>query len=332
MNEMPCSAELLHYNAKRVDFVDQVKVMMRKEDKIYKCRDYILRRKMEDMNLSQESGSTPSESSESITWDESKVSDDEIDSSCRSTMCEWCYRVVDHFSASRELVEISMNYLDRFLDKFNCDRTAYKLAAITSMYLTIKLFNRKSLTMQSLSALSRGEFSAAHIAEMETVILQTLSWNLYPATAANFIFHYNALLPSIKKSAKQTILQRSCFFSELAVMEYSFVTLNPSTIAISSILNALEGLDVSLMSKKERNLFKKEVEDISGIDLSSKTIVSAREKIWVLYKKSAQFELHDSEIVKKETRESSETKTNSVIEDATSVTREMSPVCVSTEI
>ena len=118
------------------------------------------------------------------------------------------------------------------------------------MYLAIKLYNQKSLTMKSLSALSRGEFSAVHIAEMECVILHTLSWNLYPPTSANFIYHSHTLLPTIKDSTKQTILQRS--FAELAVMEYSFVTVNPSDIAFAAILNALDGLDVSFMSEVAR--------------------------------------------------------------------------------
>ena len=37
-------------------------------------------------------------------------------------------------------------------NRTNSDRTAYKLAAITCMYLAIKLYNQKSLTMKSLSS------------------------------------------------------------------------------------------------------------------------------------------------------------------------------------
>ena len=102
--------------------------------------------------------------------------------------------------------------------------------------------------MKSLSALSRGEFNAVHITEMECVILQTLSWNL----SVNFIYHFHTLLSPIKDSEKQTILQRSCFFAEIAVMEYSFVTVNPSDITFAAIFNALDGLDVSFMSEVAR--------------------------------------------------------------------------------
>jgi len=297
MNQMPWGSDMCDYNPPRVNFNDEIEVMRRKENNTYKRKDYLLWRKLEDISISAES-STVSTNSLSDEFKEVTTDDDEIDSSCRITMCEWCYRVVDHVGARRELVEISMNYLDRFLDKVNCDRTAYKLVVITSMYLTIKLYTRKSLlTMKSLSVLSKGQFSAIDIAEMERIILQTLSWNLHPPTSANFIYHYHTLLPSIKDSVKHTLCQRSCFFAELAVMEYN-PNWNPSQIAFSAILNALDGLDLSLMTKEARNVYIREIEEVSGVDHTSNTITSAREKIWILYSQSAQFELHDVEIDK----------------------------------
>ena len=100
--------------------------------------------------------------------------------------------------------------------------------------------------MKALSNLSRGEFSIESIAEMEMTLLETLTWNLNPPTSANFIYHFYKILPPIKNSAKHTILQRSLFFSELAVME-SDPKWKPSHIAFSAMLNALDGLDDSLM-------------------------------------------------------------------------------------
>jgi len=42
--------------------------------------------------------------------------DDEIDDIYRLRMSEWSYRVVDYFGVSREIVAISFDYLDRFID------------------------------------------------------------------------------------------------------------------------------------------------------------------------------------------------------------------------
>ena len=42
--------------------------------------------------------------------------DDEIDDIYRLRMSEWSYRVIDCFGVSREIVAISFDYLDRFID------------------------------------------------------------------------------------------------------------------------------------------------------------------------------------------------------------------------
>jgi len=76
-------------------------------------------RKLEQINTTVESTTSVLKDAQSNDRLKVKNDDNEINSSCRTTMWEWCYRVVDHFGARRELVEISMNYLDRFLDKFN---------------------------------------------------------------------------------------------------------------------------------------------------------------------------------------------------------------------
>ena len=66
--------------------------------------------------------------------DESEEST-EVDAVCREKMCEWSYRVCDHFHVPRDMVAISFSYLDRFLDRCQCDRTTFKLAAMTTLYM-----------------------------------------------------------------------------------------------------------------------------------------------------------------------------------------------------
>lgn len=328
MSQISWIPDVCDYNTCRVNVDDELAVIRQKENSTYACDDHILCRKVEEMSISAGLSASTSSNSMSSKFDKTVSDDDDkIDSLCRITMCEWCYRIVDHIGARRELVEISMNFLDRFLDKFSCDRTAYKLVAITSMYLAIKLSNQKSLlTMKSLSTLSKGEFSVVSIAEMERIILRALSWNLYPPTSANCIYYYYQLLPSIKVSVKHTILQRSSFFAELAVMECN-PNWKPSQIAFSAILNALDGLDASLMSNEQRKLFIAEIEKVSGVDNASKIITSGRQRIWSLYTHSAQFELHDSETYTKKSIVEGIQVDNERIKSLHNMS-DMSPVCV----
>ena len=137
---------------------DRLRVMRRQEGSSYRCENYIGRRSRE---ICHRVGS--------------HCDKEEIDVVCRKVMCEWSYRIVDHFRGDREIVAIAFSCLDRFVDRCSCDRTAFKLAAITCLYVSIKAFGRKHISIKSLAKLSRGEFDSDHIAEMERIIFRPSS-------------------------------------------------------------------------------------------------------------------------------------------------------------
>ena len=93
-------------SSERCHVLRQVGAMMKKEASVYKCNDYVLSHKLENVKMSR--GMKPSDPSQDFV----------VDDICRQKMCEWSYRIVDHFGGSRELVAISQNYVDRFLDQF----------------------------------------------------------------------------------------------------------------------------------------------------------------------------------------------------------------------
>lgn len=248
---------------------DQVMAMMLQEESAtYKCRDYLERRKAESKNI-------------------------QIDSLCREKMCEWSFRVVDHFHASREIVAIAFSYLDRFVDRCCCDRTAFKLAAMTSVYMATKIFNSREISIRSLAELSRGEFDMQHIGEMETIILQTLDWRMQPPTAQCFINAIHGFLPSAPAVVTRAIYSRATFFAELSLFDYSFITQPRSAIAIATLLNAMDGLDENVFSPKDQAKFLESLKEMCGLDHSKEVIDSIRNRLWYIYSQSAQFQDDD---------------------------------------
>ena len=112
----------------------------------------------------------------------------------RRKICEWSFKVIDHFKIDREVVSGAMNILDRCLVKgTNCldkddliryhdrvnlqtiDPRTFQLTGMTSLYLSIKLFDNdegryslpRKLHLNSFVELSRGQFCADEITEME---------------------------------------------------------------------------------------------------------------------------------------------------------------------
>lgn len=225
-----------------------------------------------------------------------------IDAYCREQIVEWSFRVVDYFRIDREVVALSISFLDRFLATCRCDRTSFKLAATTTLNLAVKLLYPCKLgDLGILSDLSRGEFDMADVAEMENYVLRSLSWRLHPPTAiafATLLLDYvfcDAVL-EISQTDLDDLYDVSSFFSDLAVCDYFFVTMKSSSIAIASILNALEGmfgpdnrLDPVVL-KTAKRLGMPAIQDLSA----------ARNRLWELYERSEECALHNNKVVTEE--------------------------------
>lgn len=218
----------------------------------------------------------------------------EIDTLCREKMCEWAYRVVDHFHASREIVAIAFSYLDRFVDRCSCDRAAFKLCAMTSVYMATKVFNSREISMASLADLSRGEFDMAHISEMEGIILQTLDWRMHPPTSQDFINYLHMLVPLPTGPVTRAIYARATFFAELSLFDYCFVTQSKSAIGIAALMNAMEGME-GTVSEREQAQFTNAIAKLVDLEHSTELIDSIRNRLWYVYSQSAQY--HDDEIL-----------------------------------
>jgi len=143
----------------------------------------------------------------------------------RRKICEWAYKVVDHFRIDREVVGVALNFFDRFLFVHktgqdvttsscrcpSCQRalnsSTFQLGAMTALYLAIKLHaepgddpleektTRRKLRLFSFVELSRGQFTADDICSMERKILDTLQWKINPPTPMTVVSYLLRLMP-----------------------------------------------------------------------------------------------------------------------------------------
>jgi hypothetical protein len=226
-----------------------------------------------------------------------------IDEYCREQICEWLYRVVDYFRIDREVVSVSLSYLDRFLGTCSCDRSMFKLAATTTLYMAVKVLHPSKLEdLGVLSDLSRGEFDMEDVAEMEQHILRLLSWRLHPPTAvalASLTLEYALAdgIPSLSFDDTHEIKDTTSFFAELAVCDYFFTTLPPSTVALASILNAVEGV-----LTYETDMTRRVMEQIRALPfpMNLQQVTAARNRLWELYERSEECALHLEAFVEEE--------------------------------
>ena len=179
-------------------------------------------------------------------------------SSSRGKICEWIYQVVDHFRIDREVVAVAMSYFDRYLSKRSVNNGILQLLGATALYLAVKLFEHKKLKLplSAIVHLSGGRFTAEQVVKMEMELLQRLGWYVHPPTPQLFCRDLMSFVGDITpRSSQVMIYDLAPFLTELAVFDYWFVTKKPSSIALASIVNALELLGPHRVDPRYKNEF-----------------------------------------------------------------------------
>jgi len=243
--------------------IDRLSGMIRKQNTCYSCHDY-------------------------LKSDISFLTEKDINvEGLRRQICEWSFSVVDYFNFERELVSVSLSYLDRYLSKSHRwrDTIRVQLAAVTSLYLAIKLYGIRKVSLSLFVKLSKGRFSMDHILAMEGVILEDLSWKVHPPTTLSFVNHFLVVLNSESEisAMKHRVNEISRFLTELSAMEYAFVSLKPSSIALACILNAMDKLRVS---KQAVRSFTEKILERVLLDTGDEEVKECQEMLNILYSSS----------------------------------------------
>jgi hypothetical protein len=225
-----------------------------------------------------------------------------IDEYCREQIVEWSFRVVDYFRIDREVVALSLSYLDRFLAICLCDRRTFKLAATTTLHLAVKLlYPCKLAELGILSDLSRGEFDMHDVSRMEAHILHTLKWNLHPPTSIAFAtifldYIFSSFPVALTSADMDDMYDVSSFFCELAVCDYFFVTVPASSIALAAVLNSLEGM-FGPDDKTASDILNAAMKVHFGFQHD---LAQVRNRLWTLYERSEECALSNDTVYEDE--------------------------------
>lgn len=153
------------------ELLERMEVMFQQEERSYKTLDY-LAPEYQSMLTKCCEFNPPIDPRKNMDASLSSSSTSGINDIWREKICEWSYQVIDHFDFSREVVSVSIHYLDRFLATKLCNKKEFQLSAMTTLFLAIKLNEPGKLSMQSMIELSRGYFQVEQMITMEMEILR----------------------------------------------------------------------------------------------------------------------------------------------------------------
>ena len=210
------------------DVQDVVKLMCEQEATTYKRSDYL----NQDPTLEVEVADA--------TW--------------RQRIIEWMYGVVDHCALRRDSVGVAAIFLDLCVERNLVEsRQEFQLAAMTSLQLSIKLYDSTMVKLDSMVKLGRGQFQIQDVVEMERKLLTALKWQVHPPTSLCFLRQYLQLVPPTVSSMTRYMLSEvTRFISEISVCLYKFVKYPPSAVAYATLVIAMERIGESVLASWER--------------------------------------------------------------------------------
>lgn len=224
----------------------------------------------------------------------------------RRKICQWAFRVVDHFRLDREVVAAGMNIFDRFLIedksydesmmdtgacmcpscKRNVDSRTYQLAAMTAIFVAVKLNAqnedeprysssfRKHFRLSTFVELSRGQFLEEDICNMERKMLATVRWKVHPPTPVTFLPYILSLMPErearVPKSyfdlVQHVLRELARYLTELAACLGGSCTYHASSrIAYASILLSMDLMTQQALPLAVRRHFSERVYQVCGM-------------------------------------------------------------------
>ena len=218
----------------------------------------------------------------------------------RKKICQWSFKVIDHFRFDREVVSSALNMFDRYLaaaprsrDMDSCpcpacqrsvDSKTFQLTAMTCLYLAMKMASdcgtalcpspTRKLRLASFVELSRGQFCEEDVCRMEQSILQELKWKVHPPTPMSLVIYLLNLMPSrssIPWSAKKrydlvlhVLHELARYLTELSVCLGDHCSIySSSQVAYAAILVSMDLLTYEALPQQVRDAFNKAVVSMS---------------------------------------------------------------------
>ncbi|KAK4360488.1 hypothetical protein RND71_019440 [Anisodus tanguticus] len=158
----------------------------------------------------------------------------EITGRMRAILIDWLIEVHHKFELKEETLFLTVNLLDRFLEKQAVAKTKLQLVGLVAMLLASKYEEISVPVVNDLVLISASAYTRKDVLEMEKLMLNTLQFNMSVPTAYVFMRRF---LKAAQADKKLEVL--SFFLIELCLLEYEMLKHPPSFMAAAAIYTAL---------------------------------------------------------------------------------------------
>lgn len=157
----------------------------------------------------------------------------DINERMRSILIDWLIEVHDKFELMKETLFLTVSLIDRFLSQQTMVRKKLQLVGLVAMLLACKYEEVSVPIVGDLILISDKAYTKKEVLEMESLILNTLQFNMSLPTPYVFMQRFLKAAQSNKK-----LEQLSYFLIELSLVEYEMLKFPPSLLAAAAIYTA----------------------------------------------------------------------------------------------
>ncbi|KAE9597904.1 putative cyclin [Lupinus albus] len=157
----------------------------------------------------------------------------DVNEKMRAILIEWLIEVHDKLDLVQETLFLTINLIDRFLEKQTLVRKKLQLVGMVALLLACKYEEVSVPAVGDFVGLSDNAYSRKEVLEMERLMLNTLQFNMSVPTAYVFTRRF------LKAAEADKRLELLAFFLiELSLLEYEMLKFSPSMQAAAAVYAA----------------------------------------------------------------------------------------------
>jgi len=156
-----------------------------------------------------------------------------INERMRSILVDWLVEVHLKFKLVPETLYLTVNLIDRYLERQEVSRPRLQLVGVTSLLIASKYEEIYPPELRDLVYICDRAYTRSEIIEMEEKILKTLEYNITIPSAHAFLVRFLKAAHADKK-----IVQLSCFILDGTLQSYNLLHYLPSQLAAAAVFVA----------------------------------------------------------------------------------------------
>ncbi|KAI3921987.1 hypothetical protein MKX01_005676 [Papaver californicum] len=157
----------------------------------------------------------------------------DINEKMRGILIDWLIEVHYKFELMEETLYLTVNLIDRFLERQTVLRKKLQLVGVTAMLLACKYEEVSVPVVEDLILISDKAYTRKEVLDMEKSMVNTLQFNMSVPTPYTFMRRF---LKAAQSDKKLELL--SFFIIELCLVEYEMLKYSPSLLAAAAIYTA----------------------------------------------------------------------------------------------